>query len=88
MDYPKVRLAEIEWPEIGTPAGLPVPEPTVAELEERLGRCRRLMAASGLTHLVIYGDREHFANLMYLTHFDPRFEEALLIICRKHPLIL
>jgi hypothetical protein len=89
MDYPKVRLAEIEWPEIGTPAGLPVPEPTVAELEERLGRCRRLMAASGLTHLVIYGDREHFANLMYLTHFDPRFEEALLIICLEGtPLIL
>lgn len=80
MDYPKTRLVEMEWPEIGTPAGLPVPEPTVAELEERLGRCRRLMAASGLTHLVVYGDKEHFANLMYLTHFDPRFEEALLII--------
>src|ERR1039458_7460025 len=33
-----------------------------------------------LTHIVVYGDREHFANLAYLTGFDPRFEEALLIV--------
>jgi hypothetical protein len=33
-----------------------------------------------LTHLVVYGDREHFANLAYLTCFDPRFEEAVLIV--------
>ena len=33
-----------------------------------------------LTHLVVYADREHFANLAYLTGFDPRFEEALLIL--------
>ncbi|MCF3942798.1 hypothetical protein [Oceanobacillus alkalisoli] len=30
--------------------------------------------------LVVYGDREHFANLYYLTEFDPRFEEAILIL--------
>jgi Xaa-Pro aminopeptidase len=36
-----------------------------------------------LTHLVVYGDREHFANLAYLTGFDPRFEEALLVIARQ-----
>jgi Xaa-Pro aminopeptidase len=33
-----------------------------------------------LTHLVVYGDREHFANVAYLTGFDPRFEEAVLIV--------
>jgi hypothetical protein len=33
-----------------------------------------------LTHLVGYGDREHFANLAYLTGFDPRFEESVLIV--------
>ena len=33
-----------------------------------------------LTHLVVYGEREHFANLAYLTGFDPRFEEAVLIV--------
>jgi len=29
------------------------------------------MANRSLTHLVVYGDREHFANLAYLTGFDP-----------------
>lgn len=30
--------------------------------------------------LVVWGDREHSANLAYLTGFDPRFEEAMLIL--------
>ena len=38
------------------------------------------MAERKLTHLIVYGDREHFANIQYLTGFDPRFEEALLIM--------
>lgn len=38
------------------------------------------MRAAGLSHLVVYADREHFANLAWLTGFDPRFEEALLIL--------
>jgi Xaa-Pro aminopeptidase len=42
-----------------------------------------------LTHLVVYGDREHFANIAYLTNFDPRFEEALLILsARNTPLLV
>ena len=38
------------------------------------------MQRAALDFLVIYGDREHFANLAYLTGFDPRFEEALLLL--------
>jgi hypothetical protein len=30
--------------------------------------------------LVVYADREHFANLSYLTGYDPQFEESLLIL--------
>jgi hypothetical protein len=30
--------------------------------------------------LVVYADREHCANVAYLTGFDPRFEEALLLL--------
>jgi len=42
-----------------------------------------------LTHLVVYGDREHFANLAYLTGFDPRYEEAVLIVARQgDPLLI
>jgi len=41
------------------------------------------------THLVIYADREHFANIHYFTGYDPRFEESLLILAKdKEPLIL
>jgi Xaa-Pro aminopeptidase len=46
------------------------------------------MGARGLTHLVVYGDREHFANMVYLTGFDPRFEEALLIVGRRESPLL
>jgi hypothetical protein len=41
------------------------------------------------THLLIYGDREHFANIHYFTGYDPRFEESLLILSADHePIIL
>ena len=38
------------------------------------------MARRGYDRLVVYADREHSANLSYLTGFDPRFEEAILIV--------
>ena len=74
----KHRLIEIEWPEFGRCEAPPKIE--AAEYQARLEAARAAMAARGLTHLVVYGDREHFANLLYLTGFDPRFEEALLVL--------
>ena len=38
------------------------------------------MEARGYDHIVVWGDREHSANIAYLTGFDPRFEEAVLIV--------
>lgn len=82
-----VTLQSVEWPAFGTCSA--PPPPALAEIENRLARCRDYMLARNLTHLVVYGDREHFANLMYLTHFDPRFEEALLILRNDEcPLLL
>lgn len=46
------------------------------------GRLERLCErAAGRRHdnLVVYADREHITNLAYLTGFDPRFEEAILL---------
>ena len=89
MGFNKVFLKEIDWPDFSLPVDRAIPEPSAVEIGERLQRCREVMEAQNLTHLIIYGDKEHFANLMYLTHFDPRFEEALLIINRENtPLIL
>lgn len=81
------RLIEIDWPEFGS--GICPPRPSTHELEARIDNLRTSMEELKLTHIVVYGDREHFANLTYLTGFDPRFEEALLIIRRAStPLIL
>ena len=49
---------------------------------------RARMAASDLTHLVVYGDREHFANIAWLTGYDPRFEEALCVLRASGPALL
>ncbi len=37
-----------------------------------------------MTHLIIYGDREHFANLSYVTGgYDSRFEESIFYYSKK-----
>jgi Xaa-Pro aminopeptidase len=81
------RLLEIDWPEFGVG---PCPPPVwTSELETRIDHLRARLEERNLTHMVVYGDREHFANLAYLTGFDPRFEESLLIVGRTAtPLIL
>lgn len=83
----KHRLIETEWPEFGR--GVRPPVVKVTELEGRITALRAGMAQEGLTHTVVYADREHFANLAYLTNFDPRFEEAILIVAKDgQPLIV
>ncbi|MBS1824041.1 MAG: hypothetical protein JST93_01850 [Acidobacteria bacterium] len=65
------------------PESQPSPIPPIIPLHEyelRLARTRDAMLRRNLTHLFIYADREHSANMAWLTGFDPRFEEALLIL--------
>ena len=38
------------------------------------------MSKRNLDFLIVFADREHFANLAFLTNLDPRFEEAMLIL--------
>jgi hypothetical protein len=38
------------------------------------------MERTGLEALLVYADREHAANISFLSDFDPRFEEALMVI--------
>jgi hypothetical protein len=61
---------------------MPESEPTVPAdvYRDRLATLRRRARDAGLDRVVVYGDREHFANLTYLTGYDPRFEEALLVV--------
>ena len=80
-------LREIELPDFGMPKKMPmIPD---AIYGERLGRFRDRLAARGYDFGIVYADREHSANLAYLTGFDPRFEEAILVVGRQGlPLLL
>ena len=60
------------------PATEPLLPPSI--FADRLDRLRSAMDARGYDHLVVWADREHSANIAYLTGFDPRFEEAVLIV--------
>lgn len=80
------RLTRIAWPDFGPPA-LP-PALALPEMQGRLAAARRAMVGAGYGALVVYGDREHAANLHWLTGFDPRFEEAVLVITQGAALLL
>ncbi len=72
------RLARIDLPDFGMPEVRPaIPAHLHAE---RIARLRERADARGYDRVVVYADREHSANLAYLTGFDPRFEEALLVV--------
>jgi len=43
-------------------------------------RARTAFAKANADWLVVYADREHLANIAFLTGFEPRFEEALLVL--------
>jgi len=72
------RSAAIDLPDFGRPVASP--EIPAHLYPARLDRLRARMDERGYERLVVYADREHSANLSYLTGFDPRFEEAILIV--------
>ena len=72
------RLEAVTLPDFGLPTAMP--ELPIALYAERMARLRERAEVAGYQRMVIYGDREHSANLAYLTGFDPRFEEAVLIV--------
>ena len=81
------RLATIDLPDFGRPASTPeVPASVYADRVERL---RERIESRGYDRIVVYADREHSANLAWLTGFDPRFEEAILVLgTSEEPAIL
>ncbi len=72
------RLRRIELPSFG-PAPV-LPELPASLYAGRLERLRRAAETSGFDRLVVYADREHSASISWLTGFDPRFEEAIVVI--------
>jgi Xaa-Pro aminopeptidase len=70
-------LADLKLPEFG----MPTTQPSLTEdiYLNRLAKLRKKCSGE-YTHVFVYGDREHSANIAYLTGFDPRFEEAALVV--------
>jgi Xaa-Pro aminopeptidase len=70
-----IELAPVTIPDFGVPLARPtIPAATFA------ARCDRLYARAGTDWVVVYADREHAANMIHLTGFEPRFEEALFLL--------
>ena len=72
------ELATVRLPQSGRAEVLP--ELPLAVYRSRLETTLARMHELRLDALAVYGDREHSANLAFLTGFDPRFEEALLLL--------
>lgn len=67
--------------------GLSATRPTIpAQTYE--ARVAAAVAGADVDWLVVYADREHFGNMVFLSGFEPRFEEALLLLGRKGQRVL
>ncbi|MGX5842808.1 aminopeptidase P family N-terminal domain-containing protein [Mesorhizobium sp. ArgA1] len=78
MPVSAVALKTVTLPEFGEPTDMPLLQRRTyeARIEALLARG----AEAGLDAFALYGDREHAANVAYLSGYDPRFEETLLVI--------
>jgi hypothetical protein len=79
MTTTRPRLAEIGLPDFGQPAATR-PEMPPERYAARIEQLRARMTDRGYDRLVVWADREHSAGISFLTGFDPRFEEAILIV--------
>jgi Xaa-Pro aminopeptidase len=71
----KIVLQRISMPKFDFPEDIPV-----VPVEEYERRISVLSQAAGTDWVLVYADREHYANLTWLVNFDPRFEEGLLVL--------
>src|SRR6266849_3938695 len=78
-----IHLAEVGMPPLDVPET--VPHVAAAEFEARIAA---LLAAVDVDQVVVYGDREHLASLVFLCNLDPRFEEVVLVLGRGRRTLL
>jgi Xaa-Pro aminopeptidase len=70
-----ITLRPVTIPDFGVPHERPL-----IPAEIYASRADTAYARAGADWFVVYADREHLANMAFLTGFEPRFEEALLIL--------
>ncbi len=83
----QAQYVDVSLPEFGLTGSEPLlSQALYLKRHEELLRC---MADHKLDAMVIYGDREHVANISWATGYDPRFEEALYIVApNRTPMLL
>jgi hypothetical protein len=87
MPVTSVALKTMSLPEFGEPTVMPVV--SRATYEGRIAALVERGVKAGFDAFAVYGDREHAANVAYLSGYDPRFEETLLVIVPgKEPKLL
>ena len=74
----KITLKQVPLPDFQFSEAIPsIP---TEEYERRLAA---LSQAAGTDWVLVFADREHYANLTWLINYDPRFEEGLLVLGRN-----
>jgi len=81
-----IKLSRIPIPAF--PSVNEVPELPEAIYPARIAKIIERMNDASLDVLLVYADREHSANLAYCSGFDPRFEEALMLLNREGEMTL
>ncbi len=81
LAMPHAKLASVTLPDFGDP----VFEPALPKslYESRITRLRARAKSAGFDAVVIFGDREHVANISWATGYDPRFEEAICVVTQS-----
>ncbi|WP_442580805.1 Xaa-Pro aminopeptidase [Mesorhizobium sp. ASY16-5R] len=78
-----IELKKIAIPDFGPLGSQPqVPAPTYE------ARVKATYERAGCDWLAVYADREHFGNIVFLSGFEPRFEEAFLLLGPKGERVL
>ncbi|MER8954087.1 aminopeptidase P family N-terminal domain-containing protein [Mesorhizobium sp. M0833] len=83
MPVASVAQKTVSLPEFGEPTVMPLV--LRATYEARIAALVARGGEAGFDAFVVYGDREHAANVAYLCGYDPRFEETLLVIVPDKP---
>lgn len=86
IDKNKIAVEKVEKPYV-TPVLSPI-EISESTMEERRKKVLQKMEEYAYDVLVVYADREHGGNFGYLTGFEPRFEEAVLVFHKQGKMYL
>jgi hypothetical protein len=73
-------MSDVILRHVSLPDEVATADPPAIDTAEYERRCDETLARAGTPWVAVYGDREHSANLLFLTGFDPRFEESLLLL--------